>query len=210
MSGERKPYIVGIVGGSGSGKTSFLRELLARLPQGACSVVSQDNYYRSLDEQACDANGFPNFDLPTAIHRERFFEDMCALVRGETITRTEYTFNDRERQGVRITVQPADVLIMEGLFVFHYEEVRALIDLRVFIDAKEEVCKARRIKRDAHERGYLLEQVEYQWEHHVLPAYREFILPYREEAHIIVDNHGHYEPGLEALIQRVMAKIAAI
>jgi len=151
---SRKPYLVGIVGGSASGKTSFLRDLVARLPERTCCVVSQDNYYRTIDEQARDANGFPNFDLPTSIHRTRFFEDMCALVRGETITKTEYTFNQRDRPAQLITIEPADVIIMEGLFVFHYEEIRRLLDLRVFIDAREDHRKERRLKRDLDERGY--------------------------------------------------------
>jgi uridine kinase len=203
----RKPYIVGIVGSSASGKTSFLRDLVAQLPERACCVVSQDNYYRTIDEQMRDANGLPNFDLPSAIHRDRFFEDMCALMRGEAVTKTEYTFNHRERPGNLITIEPADVLIMEGLFVFHHEEIRSLLDLRVFIEAREQLCKERRLIRDTHERGYSPEDTAYQWEHHVLPAYRQFVLPYREEAHLIVANHVNYEKGLEVVTHHVMAKI---
>jgi len=203
----RKPYIVGIVGGSASGKTSFLGDLVARLPERACCVVSQDNYYRTIGQQVRDANGLPNFDLPSAIRRDRFFEDMCALMRGEAVTKTEYTFNHRERPGNLITIEPADVLIMEGLFVFHYEEIRSLLDLRVFIEAREQLCKERRLIRDTHERGYPPEHTAYQWEHHVLPAYRQFVLPYREEAHLIVANHVNYEKGLEVVTHHVMAKI---
>jgi uridine kinase len=100
----RKPYLVGIVGGSGSGKTSFLRDLLARLPEKACAVVSQDNYYRPIHEQERDGNGQPNFDLPTAFHLDHFHDDLSRLMRGEAIVRTEYTFNHRERTGRPITV----------------------------------------------------------------------------------------------------------
>jgi uridine kinase len=205
---SKTPYLVGIVGSSASGKTSFLRDLLGQLPAKTCAVVSQDNYYRPIDEQQRDVNGFPNFDLPTAIHRDRFFDDMCRLVRGEAITKTEYTFNHRERQGALITIEPAEMLIMEGLFVFHYEEIRALLDLRVFIDAREELCKERRLERDVHERGYPPEHTAYQWEHHVIPAYRQFILPYREEAHFVVANHVDYAEGLEVVAHHVRAKLA--
>ena len=194
-----KPYLVGIVGGRASGKTSFLRDLVARLPARSCSVVSQDNYYRAIDEQHLDAAGFHNFDLPTAIHRDRFYDDLDKLLHGEAITQTEYTFNQRDRQGALITIEPAEVLLVEGLFAFHYEEIRALLDLRVFVDAREDLCKARRLKRDANERGYPPEATAYQWEHHVLPAYRQFVLPYRDEAHVIVTNHADYKKGLEVL-----------
>ena len=203
----RKSYLVGIVGGSASGKTSFLRDLLARLPVGSCAVVSQDNYYRPIHEQERDANGQPNFDLPTSIDRNRFHDDLCQLLRGVAISKTEYTFNHRDRQGGVIVIEPTPVLILEGLFLFHYEEIRTLCDLRVFVEAHEEVCKKRRLERDLHERGYAPEYVEYQWEQHVLPAYRQYILPYREEAHIIVANHVSCEKGLEVVAHHVMAKL---
>jgi uridine kinase len=206
---NRKPYLVGIVGGSASGKTSFLRDLFARLPAGRCSIVSQDNYYRPIAEQQRDPSGEPNFDLPTSIHRDRFFEDLCALVRGETITQIEYTFNQVDRQGSLITVAPAEVILLEGLFLFHYEEIRALLDLRVFVEASEAVCKSRRLQRDAAERGYPPAYVEYQWNHHVLPAYQQYVLPHREQAHIIVTNHSSYDKGLEVVSHHVLAKIEA-
>jgi uridine kinase len=80
-----------------------------------------------------------------------------------------------------------------------------LIDLRVFIDAREDACKQRRLARDAAERGYPAEHVEYQWEHHVLPAYRKFILPYHDEAHVIVTNHGGFDKGLEVVGDHLLA-----
>jgi uridine kinase len=202
------PYTIGIVGGSASGKTSFLRDLLARLPERSCSLVSQDNYYRAIDEQARDPNGQPNFDLPTAIQREHFHDDLCKLLRGESVSRTEYTFNHRDRQGQLITVEPADVLLIDGLFIFHFEEVRKLIDLRVFVDAREEICKQRRLQRDLQERGYPPHEVEYQWEQHVMPAYRQYVLPYRDDAHLIVTNHTGYEKGLEVVTHHVLARLS--
>lgn len=203
-----KPYLVGIVGGSGSGKTSFLRELLQRLPR-RCAVLSQDNYYRSLEEQERDANGQPNFDLPTAFHLDWFFGDVDKLLRGEAVTRTEYTFNQPDRKARAITTDPADVLIVEGLFLFHYVELRSRIDLRIFIDVQMPLCKARRIERDARERGYSADHVEYQWKHHVLPSYEQFILPYRDDAHLIVANHGDYGKGLEVVTHHLLARLEA-
>jgi uridine kinase len=206
---SHKPYLVGIVGGSGSGKTSFLRDLVTRMPNRTYSVVSQDNYYRALHEQERDTNGQPNFDLPTAFHREHLHGDLCALLRGEAVTRTEYTFNHRQKQGGTVIVEPAAVLLIEGLFLYHDEEIRDLFNLRVFIDAPEGVCKERRMRRDAHERGYLPANVEYKWTRHVQPAYRQFILPYRDKAHIIVDNQVSYNAGLEVVaehLQKVMLR----
>ncbi len=205
---SRKPYLVGIMGGSASGKTSLLRDLLAKLPVGACAVVSQDNYYRPIHEQERDANGQPNFDLPTSIDHVRFHDDLGKLLRGEAISKTEYTYNRRDRQGRLITIEPAPLVILEGLFLFHYDEIRTLCDLRVFVEAHKDVCKQRRLQRDMHERGYPADHVEYQWEQHVLPAYRQFILPYRDDAHIIVANHVNYAKGLEVVADHVLAKLS--
>ncbi len=198
-----KPYLIGIVGGSASGKTSFQRDLAARLPAGRCAVVSQDNYYRALDEQAWDAAGFANFDLPTAFHREQLAADLRMLVCGEAVKGTEFTFNQVDKPGRLLVIEPARVVLVEGLFLFHCEEIRALFDLRVFIDAPEEVCKQRRFRRDVSERGSPLAHVEHQWVNHVVPAYRQFVLPYREDAHLIVTNHAGYEKGLEVVTHHV-------
>jgi len=207
---SRKPFLIGIVGGSGSGKTSFLRDLLARLPEKRCAVVSQDNYYRPIHEQERDANGQPNFDLPTSIHVEHFHADLQKLIRGEAITKTEYTFNHRERQGRAIIVGPAEILILEGLFLFHFDQIRSMLDLRVFIDANLAICKSRRLERDARERGYAAEHVEYQWQEHVLPAYEKYILPYREQAHVVVMNHTEYEDGIATVTNLVLQKLASL
>ncbi len=204
-----KPYLVGIVGGSASGKTTFLRELAARMPPRTCAVISQDNYYRRIDEQHRDEKGIPNFDLPTAIHRDRLFADIEQLIRGETIVRTEYTFNKSERVGHLITTEPAPVIVVEGLFIFQYEEIRNLLDLRVFIDADIEQCRVRRIERDQRERGYSADFTEYQWTKHVLPAFQQYILPYREEAHLIVANHGIFSKGLEVIADHIMTRAKA-
>jgi uridine kinase len=102
---------------------------------------------------------------------------------------------------------PAGIILVEGLFLFHYEEICSLIDLRVFVDAREDICKQRRVQRDLHERGYPPHDVEYQWEQHVMPAYRQYVLPYRDEAHLIVTNHTGYEKGLEVVTHHVLAKV---
>jgi uridine kinase len=204
----KKPYLVGIVGASASGKTSFLRDLVARLPTSSCSVVSLDNYYHPIERQQRDANGWPNFDLPTALDRRRFHADLAILLRGESIVHAEYTFNHRDKPGELITIAPADVLILEGLFLFHDDAIRAALDLRVFIDADEEICRQRRLQRDQAERGYTLEHSAYCWEQHVLPAYRQYVLPYREEAHLVVANHTDYADGLDALSRRLQAILA--
>ena len=194
-----EPYIIGIAGGSASGKTSFLRDLKAKMPKGSVCIISQDNYYKPIEEQLIDENGETNFDLPESINRGHFYEDLKKLRAGGTIKIKEYTFNNKNKEPGHLIVKPAPVIVMEGLFIFHYEEIRKSLDLRVYIDAHESVKLERRIKRDRQERGYPEKTVRYQWDNHVMPSYKKFLRPYRDDCHIIVTNNSHYTKGLEVL-----------
>ncbi len=198
-----KPYVVGIAGGSASGKTSFLKKLLKKLPANSCCVVSQDNYYMPHNKQQRDEFGQINFDLPTSIDREHFFSDMKRLMDGLPIQKLEYTFNNPSKTPDVITINPAPILIMEGLFIFHYEEIRDLLDLKIFIDAREEIKLKRRLKRDFEERGYAEDVVLHQWNHHVMPSFKNYLMPYRDEADIIVTNNVSYDKGLEVIAQHL-------
>lgn len=194
-----KPYIVGIAGGSASGKTSFLRDLQDGLPPGSISILTQDNYYLPKEKQQCDDSGEINFDLPSSIHREEFAADLNKLLEGEPVERTEYGFNNPGHEADTVIIQPAPIIVMEGLFVFYYEEIRKQLDLKVYIDVREEVKLKRRILRDALERGYSEDAVRYQWQNHVMPSYKQFLRPYRDTADLIITNNVNYNKGLQVL-----------
>ncbi len=196
---HRGAYLVGVAGGSGSGKTSLVRALRERLPNGLVCVVSQDDYYRPKEEQKADANGKLNFDLPSSVDMDALAEDLRTLVAGEPIHRKEYTFNQEGREPELIALHPAPVILVEGLFILHHQAVRDLFDLRVFIDASEGAQLDRRLRRDAHERGYGAEDVLYQWENHVLPAYRDYLLPYRHLCDLHVVNEINFDRALQVL-----------
>lgn len=204
-----EPYIVGIAGGSASGKTSFLRELKMKMPKGSVCIISQDNYYKPLEEQEKDENGQVNFDLPTSIDRRQFYDDLRKIRNGEELNIKEYTFNNKNKVPGRLVVKPAPIIVMEGLFIFHYEEIRKSLDLRVFIDAREHVKFERRLKRDQEERGYPEKEVRYQWENHVMPSYKKFLRPYRDDCHIIITNNSHYSKGLEVLVNHLKTRLPA-
>lgn len=193
------PYLVGVAGGSGSGKTTLVRALRDRLPPGMSCIVSQDDYYLPMDRQAKDPKGHVNWDLPTALDLDLLADDLRSLARGEAVYRKEYAY---EQAGVRERwreIRPANVILVEGLFLFQHRELRELFDLKVFMDASEDVQLQRRIRRDEQERGYRREDVLYQWEHHVMPAYREHLLPYRHECDLQIVNERQYGRGLGVL-----------
>lgn len=206
-------YLVGIAGGSGSGKTSLVRALRERLPGGSVCLVSQDDYYRPKQEQQRDANGILNFDLPGAVDLDALVRDVQLLVAGDTLERTEYTFNQEGREPRVIRIAPAPVVIVEGLFVLHHEPLRALFDLRVFVEARLDTQLRRRLERDRVERGYGAEEVLYQWEHHVLPAYHNYLEPYRHHCDMHVVNEQSLERSLDVLgdhLEKVSQRVAPL
>lgn len=206
MSGE-KPYLVGIAGGSGSGKTTLLKELFERLPSEKLALVSQDNYYHPKEKQEKDENGEVNFDLPTSIDREHFHRDILTLLHGGSITKKEYTFNNPDKEPDLITIESAPIIITEGLFIFHYEEIDQILDHRVYIHAEEEIRLHRRIQRDHHERGYPEKVVRYQWDNHVAPAYRQFLEPYKLKSDLIINNDDDFRKDLDKLVDDLSRKI---
>lgn len=194
-----KPLIVGICGGSGSGKTTLIRELKTTFERKELCIISQDDYYRPREEQEIDAEGIKNFDLPKSIDKKAFYKDIKKLIAGELVRRIEYTFNNEKASPQELRFEPAPIIIVEGIFVFHFKKIRSLLDLKIFLHAKENLKVIRRIKRDKEERNYPLEDVLYRYENHVLPTFERYIKPYMDEADIIINNNKHYEMGLSVL-----------
>ncbi|MCO6460744.1 MAG: uridine kinase [Saprospiraceae bacterium] len=194
-----KPYIVGITGGSGSGKTTFLRKLSESYSSKEICVLSMDNYYKPRTQQVFDENGVQNFDMVESIDTQSFFKDIVRLISGETIEKEEYTFNNSQVKPRIIHIAPAPIMILEGLFIMHMKDLRSLLDLKVYIEAKDALKIIRRIKRDQNERNYPLEDVLYRYESHVLPSYENYIFPYRNDVDIIVNNNGNTDAVLKIL-----------
>ncbi len=194
-----KPYVIGICGGSGSGKTTFIKRLRERFATHELCIVSQDDYYLPRHQQHKDHNDEYNFDLPKSFDKKKFRTDLKKLMQGEKVTIEEYTFNNPDAKPKMLVFEPAPIIVIEGLFVFHYKKIAPLLDLKVFINAKENLKVIRRIHRDQVERGYPIEDVLYKYEHHVLPSFERFIQPYKEEADIVVNNNYDLERGLSVV-----------
>ena len=195
----QKPFLIGLTGLSGSGKTTFLQRLEQTFGKEQLSVISQDNYYKPREQQKTDKKCVVNFDLPTSIDREAFHKDIVQLMEGKTVYREEYTFNNKLAVPKMLEFNSRPLILVEGIFIYHYKEVRKLLDLKLFLHVKETTALGRRIRRDQIERNYPLEDVLYRYEKHVLPSYERFIKPYQTEADLVINNNQNFEIGLDVV-----------
>ncbi len=202
-----KPFTIGITGGSGSGKTFFIRKVESFFAPEEITLLSQDHYYHPRERQVTDNNGVKNFDLPEAIDQDLFLEDIRRLKRGETVTKLEYTFNNPAVQPATLELKPAPILIVEGLFIFSFPEIEKELDLKIFIEAKDYVKLSRRIIRDNEERGYDLADVLYRYQHHVMPVYESLIEPLKHHADIVIPNNKSFDRALQVLVDSMKARL---
>lgn len=186
---ENKPLVIGICGGSGSGKTTVVEEVMLLMQEEKPSLLSMDNYYIDISEQVKDTLGRVNFDLPTALNTDLFFQDLNKLKQGSSLHIKKYAFNMRN-QVEFITIPSSKIILTEGIFLFHVPGIMDILDIKIFIDLDAGIQLERRLKRDVQERGYSEEDVLYQWHNHVIPAYENFIKVYRNEADLVLCNAG--------------------
>jgi uridine kinase len=203
-----KPFIIGIAGGSGSGKTFFLKCFLEHFTTNEVCLVSQDDYYYPVAHNMTpEENKLYNFDLPSTINHEEFQEDISSLLNGETLQKKEYTFNNPTAVPKILEIKPAPIIIVEGLFILHFRDIADLLDMKIFIDAHEDIALRRRLKRDLVERGYSHDDVMYKWENHVLPAYNTYLLPYKNECHQLVINNNHEAEDIIRITEEISAAL---
>jgi uridine kinase len=202
--------ILGICGGSGSGKTTLLRQIARYYEHLNPTVFSMDNYYLPIEMQVRDENGKVNFDLPSALDQERLIQDLQALKRGESIEVKEYHFNTKPEKQVLITLEHSPLIIVEGLFLFHYSAISELLDYSVFMHVDTDIQLDRRLYRDQESRGYTREEILYQWNNHVMPCYKSYLEPYMNQADYLFNNDHQLDGEFEKLKHLLDAKMTCL
>ena len=183
-----KPFVIGIFGGSGSGKTTLLKKLKRALGEERVSVFTMDNYYLPKEQQKKDKNNVTNFDLPTALDKKLLEQDLLSLLRGNEIEVKEYFFNAPVNETKKVLIQPKEILIVEGLFLYYFEAVKRQLDFSIFVEVNVKHQLSRRIERDQKTRGYAKKDITYQWYEHVIPCFEKYILPFKAQADFIYQN----------------------
>ena len=190
--------IIGISGGSGSGKTTIVRKIAEIVPDFI--FIPQDNYYRSAEYVSNEnITGF-NWDHPDAFDWELIVEQLTALKAGRTVDMPQYDFVHHRRACSTVTLSPAKLVIFEGIMVFYDRRIRDLIDLKLFVDTPDDIRFIRRMKRDIDERGRTVDSVVEQYLSTVRPGYFEFIDPTKRYADLIIPEGGYNEKAIEVLI----------
>jgi len=181
-----KPYIIGVAGGSGSGKTFFARELQKILGDHVCSILYQDNYYIDQSHRFDGDGGAVNFDHPSSLDFDLLAMGLTLLKKGESIQVPLYEFSTHKRKPETLTYTPKKVILVDGILILDSNVVRAQLDEAIFFDTPEDVRFQRRLERDVHERGRTAEGVKKQFDLQVKPMHNQYVQPSKIHAQTVV------------------------
>lgn len=203
-----KPLIIGIAGGTASGKTSISRHIQEMYDDvTSVRIIRQDDYYKDQSEKTMEERIRTNYDHPSSIDTDLLVEHVNDLILGKTIEKPVYDFVNHTRSSLTETCRPSDVLILEGLFVLQDERVRDLLDIKVFVDTEADIRFIRRLLRDVQERGRSMESVVSQYTGTVRPMHESFVEPSKKYADIIIPEGGSNTVAIDLLITKISSII---
>ena len=197
-----KILVIGIAGGTGGGKTTLMKNLIARFGD-VVTVLSHDNYYRRHDELTYEERSQLNYDEPAAMETELMVRHLDALRHWQEIDCPVYDFSAHNRSDETIRIVPRKVIIVEGILIFADEALRDLMDIKIFVDTDADVRLCRRIKRDVNKRGRTLESVLTQYQETVKPMHEQYVEPSKKYAHVIIPEGGHNTVALDMIVDRL-------
>ena len=197
--------IIGIGGGSGSGKTTVAQRILSNLDQSHVAVLQQDSYYRNLGDMPLELRHQINFDHPDALDNSLFTNHIRALRAGEAIDMPVYDFAHHSRKAETVRVQPRPIIIVEGILIFVDAAVRELMDIKIFVDTAADIRFIRRLNRDVSQRERSVESVIHQYLSTVRPMHEQFVEPSKRYADVIIPEGGHNNVGVDLISGKIRA-----
>ena len=200
---ENNILVIGIAGGTGSGKTTLMKNLITKYGEDI-TVLSHDNYYKRHDEMTYEERCLLNYDEPDALETDLMALHLDKLRRGEAIDCPVYDFTVHNRSNDTIHIVPRKVIIVEGILIFENQPLRELMDIRIFVDTDADVRLCRRIKRDVNKRGRTLESVLTQYQETVKPMHEKYVEPSKRFADIVVPEGGKNLVALDMIMGRIV------
>ena len=194
---------IGVYGGTGSGKTTIVAQIVSEFPTSEIQVISQDSYYKDNSDISFEERCMLNFDHPDAIDFELLCKHIRALKNGETIAQPIYSFKIHNRTGETVSVSPKKILIVEGILILNYPKLRSMFDLKVYVDAESDMRMERRVSRDITERGRTPEEVLSRYIKTLKPMHQKFIKPMKVHADVVIENHHNNPLDLTKLIDKI-------
>jgi uridine kinase len=201
--------VIGICGGTGSGKTTIADHIIAALPRESVVVIQQDHYYRDLPHLPLDERARQNFDHPDSIDMPLLVEHVRRLREGKAIERPVYDFTQHARSGETVRLEPRPAVILEGILLLENAALRELMDIKIFVDTDADLRFIRRLRRDIRERGRTMESVVEQYMATVRPMHMEFVEPSKRYADVIIPEGGHNLVGIDLVIQKIRSLVPA-
>jgi len=205
---QNKPFIIGVAGGTGSGKTTVALDLQKADPNQIL-ILSHDNYYKDHSDMPMDARKLLNYDEPAAIDEELFVSQLMALKNGEAVEMPLYDFTTHTRKSESVHIEPKPVIILEGILILTDERIRNLLDLSIFIDVDPDIRLARRLTRDVGERDRTFQESINQYLASAQPMYNKYVEPGKEFADFIIKNDGA-PADLIAALDTIKARIEEV
>lgn len=199
--------IIGICGGTGSGKTTVARRILENVSDEQVVFFQQDSYYRNLGDMPVELRHQINFDHPDALDNDLFINHVKALRAGEAIEMPVYDFSIHSRKTETIHVAPKPILIIEGILIFVDAALRELMDIKIFVDTDDDLRFIRRLQRDVNERGRTVESVIKQYLYTVRPMHEQFVEPSKRHADVIIPEGGYNEVGIDLISGKIRAQL---
>ena len=201
-----KVMVIGIAGGTGSGKTTITRKLMACFGPDV-SVIHHDNYYKAHHDMSYEERSKLNYDHPNAFETDRLIRDLRQLKQGKAIQCPVYDYSIHDRTDKTVTVMPTRVIIVEGILIYESRELCQEMDIKLYVDTDADVRILRRIVRDVRDRGRSLDSVIDQYLTTVKPMHEQFVEPSKRNADIIIPQGGHNQVAMQMVIERVRAQL---
>jgi uridine kinase len=199
--------IIGLCGGTGSGKTTIARRIIENVGAENLILIEQDSYYRNLEDMPLDERHKANFDHPDSIDFQHLYEDLRGLKDGNAVEMPIYDFPTHTRKVETKHLEPKPVVLVEGILIFSAKKILNLLDVKVFVDTPNDVRFIRRLKRDIAERGRTLESVIEQYLTSVRPMHQKYVAPSKEFADIIISDGEHAEPVIELICGKIREEL---